>query len=163
MRENSKLNIKDFNNYNLQSDDDFCVDCRFEERNAQVVCRQLGFSDLNVYLDFDQRIEYHAQSLNRIIFWPEPYQCTGRERRLSDCELRMNGQIYGHKYACDWKSKDFVFIHCGETNLGKDYEYWGGVRFSVKEFEQELFHSRIHDAVTHSTVRKHDSQVLCLF
>ena len=49
-------------------------DTRFEERNAQVVCRQLGYSDLNVYLDFDQRIEYHAQSLNRIIYWPEPYQ-----------------------------------------------------------------------------------------
>ena len=33
-------------------------DQRFSERNAEVVCRQLGFSTLNVYLDFDQRIEY---------------------------------------------------------------------------------------------------------
>ena len=33
-------------------------DTRFSERNAEVVCRQLGFSNLNVYLDFDQRIEY---------------------------------------------------------------------------------------------------------
>ena len=30
-------------------------DTRFSERNAQVVCRQLGFSDLNVYMDFDLR------------------------------------------------------------------------------------------------------------
>ena len=134
-------------------------DTRFEERNAQVVCRQLGYSDLNVYLDFDQRIEYHAQSLNRIIYWPEPYQCTGREDRLSKCDLRMNGQIYGHKYACDWESKDFVFIHCGDTNLDRNYEYWGGIRFSVKEFEQELFHARIHDAVTHSHHVPHESQL----
>lgn len=33
-------------------------DERFSERNAEVVCRQLGFSTLNVYLDFEQRIEY---------------------------------------------------------------------------------------------------------
>jgi hypothetical protein len=33
-------------------------DNRFSERNAEVVCRQLGFSTLNVYLDFEQRIEY---------------------------------------------------------------------------------------------------------
>ena len=52
-------------------------DTRFSERNAEVVCRQLGFSNLNVYLDFGQRIEYRADSLSRIIYWPEPYQCTG--------------------------------------------------------------------------------------
>ena len=52
-------------------------DPRFSERNAEVVCRQLGFSNLNVHLDFDQRIEYRADSLSRIIYWPEPYQCTG--------------------------------------------------------------------------------------
>ena len=106
---------------------------------------------------FDFRIEYNAQSLTRTIYWPEPYQCTGKEKRLAHCPLRMNGQIYGHKYGCDWEGKDFVFIHCGETNLDQDYEYWGGVRFSVKEFEQELFHARIHDAVTHSTVHRHES------
>ena len=33
-------------------------DERFSERNAEVVCRQLGFSTLNVYMTFDQRIEY---------------------------------------------------------------------------------------------------------
>ena len=69
----------------------------------------------------------------------------------------MNGQIYGHEYGCDWESKDFVFVHGGRTNLDPDFEYWGGIRFSVKEFEQELFHSRIHDAVTHSSITVQDS------
>ena len=41
-------------------------DERFSERNAEVVCRQLGFSVLNVFLSFDQRIEYRADSLTRL-------------------------------------------------------------------------------------------------
>ena len=132
-------------------------DTRFTERNAEVVCRQLGFSDVNVHLDFDQRIEYNEESLQRIIYWPEPYQCTGRENRLSHCPIRMNGQIYGHHYGCNWKGKDFAFVHCGERNLHKSLEYWGGVRFSVHNFEQELFHEHIHDAVSHSQVKKRES------
>ena len=131
-------------------------DTRFTERNAEVVCRELGFSDLNVFLDFGQRIEYHEDSLTRLIYWPEPYQCTGNEKKLSHCHIRMNGQIYGHKYGCDWKAPNFAFVHCGEKNL-KQGEFWGGIRFSVKNFEQELFHQHIHDAVTHSTIRKHES------
>ncbi len=35
-------------------------DNQFSERNAEVTCRQLGFSTLNVYLDFEQRIEYRC-------------------------------------------------------------------------------------------------------
>ena len=132
-------------------------DTRFTERNAEVVCRQLGFSDLDVFLDFEQRIEYNENSLKRLIYWPEPYQCTGKENRLSHCHIRMNGQIYGHKYGCDWKGKDFAFVHCGKRNLEDYWEYWGGIRFSVKNFEQELFHDHIHDAVTHSTVHKYES------
>ena len=120
-------------------------DTRFTERNAEVVCRQLGFSDLDVFLDFEQRIEYNENSLKRLIYWPEPYQCTGKENRLSHCNIRMNGQIYGHKYGCDWKGKDFAFVHCGKRNLEDYWEYWGGIRFSVKNFEQELFHDHIHD------------------
>ncbi|CAB4069302.1 Protein bark beetle [Lepeophtheirus salmonis] len=132
-------------------------DKRFSERNAQVVCRQLGFSDINVHLDFGKRIEYHINSLTRIIVWPEPYQCMGKEPSLAQCDIRMNGQIYGHTYGCDWKGSDFAFIHCGEENLPDHYDHWGGIRFSVKEFEQELFHTRVHDAVTHSTLHYHES------
>ena len=132
-------------------------DTRFTERNAEVICRQLGFSDLNVYLDFDQRIEYHENSLTRIIYWPEPFQCNGKESRLSHCPIRMNGQIYGHKYGCNWKGKDYAFISCGDRNLPADMEYWGGVRFAVKSFEQELFHDRIHDAVGYDKEKELES------
>ena len=100
--------------------------------------------------------------MNRIIYWPEPFQCDGKEEKLSHCQIRMNGQIYnndpyGRKYTCSWESDQFAFVQCGERNL-KQGEYWGGVRFSVKNFEQELFHDYIHDAVnTHSTIHRTES------
>ena len=72
----------------------------------------------------------------------------------------MNGQIYGHEYGCDWEGKDFVFINCGARNLDPTFDYWGGLRFSVKEFETEMFHERIHDAVNdNNNRRKHESIV----
>ena len=72
----------------------------------------------------------------------------------------MNGQIYGHEYGCDWEGKDFVFISCGARNLDRTFDYWGGLRFSVKEFETEMFHERIHDAVNdNNNRRKHESIV----
>lgn len=51
-------------------------DTRFTERNAQVVCRQLGFEPLNVYVSRDRRYELHPGSLSRIWSWPEPLQVT---------------------------------------------------------------------------------------
>ena len=53
-------------------------DDRFTERNAEVVCRELGFDSLNVYMDRDRRVEYHPNSLSRIWSWPEPLQCRGK-------------------------------------------------------------------------------------
>ena len=65
----------------------------------------------------NEHFVFRADSLTRIIYWPEPYQCTGKEPRLAHCDLRMNGQIYGHKYGCNWEGKSFVFLHCGKENL----------------------------------------------
>ena len=105
-------------------------------------------------------MKYNENSLSRIIYWPEPFQCTGKEAKLSNCGIRMNGQIYndnpyGRKYTCNWQSKSFAFVHCGKRNLEQG-DYWGGVRFSVKNFEQELFHEHIYDAVhdNHDTIKK---------
>ena len=40
-----------------------------------------------------RRWELQPTSLSRIRSWPEPFQCSGVEKRLEDCELRMNGQV----------------------------------------------------------------------
>ncbi|XP_044255606.1 protein bark beetle isoform X2 [Tribolium madens] len=131
-------------------------DTRFTERNAQVVCRELGFDPLNVFFDHDIRVEFHSNSLSRIWTWPEPLQCKGTEKKYEDCPIRLNGQQFGHRHRCKWNSK-FVFIHCGQRNLEPRYEYWGGIRFANPEFEQQLYAHRIHDVKTHSTMQSQES------
>ncbi|XP_045494665.1 protein bark beetle isoform X1 [Colias croceus] len=131
-------------------------DSRFTERNAQVVCRELGFDPINVFFAHDGRVEYHSNSLSRIWSWPEPLQCVGTENRYEDCPIRLNGQLYGHRHECKWDS-DFIFIHCGNRNLEDNLEYWGGIRFANPEFEYSLYEHRIHDHHTHETMKKVES------
>ncbi|KAK6621229.1 hypothetical protein RUM43_011535 [Polyplax serrata] len=131
-------------------------DDRFTERNAQVVCKELGFDSLNVRFDLGPRVEFHPNSLTRIWSYPEPLQCTGNEDRLEECEVRLNGQQYNHIHRCEWNS-NFVFVHCGERNLPKHMLYWGGIRFANGRFEQNFYEHRIHDIVTHETARKSES------
>ncbi|XP_023022507.2 C-type lectin domain-containing protein bark beetle isoform X1 [Leptinotarsa decemlineata] len=129
-------------------------DSRFTERNAQVVCRELGLDPLSAFFEFGERIDFHSNSLSRIWTWPEPLQCTGTERRYEDCPIRLNGQQFGHRHRCEWNSK-FVFIHC--DRFKSSTSYWGGVRFTDAEFEQQLYNHRIHDIHTHSTIKAHES------
>lgn len=131
-------------------------DRRFTERNAQVVCREMGFNPLDVFFDHDRRIEFHTNSLTRIWSWVEPLECHGDEIRLEECPERLNGQLYGHRHECKWDS-EFVFISC---NGEPDHKpYWGGIRFANSEFEQHLYEHRIHDTNTHDTVQRKESQL----
>ncbi|KAF5303544.1 hypothetical protein FQR65_LT08145 [Abscondita terminalis] len=131
-------------------------DPRFTERNAQVVCRELGFDPLTAYFSYDIRIEYHSNSLSRIWSWPEPLECKGTESAYEDCPIRLNGQQFGHRYECTWNAK-FVFIHCGKESPNKNFDYWGGVRFADSEFEQHFYEHRIHDIHTHDVVKTEES------
>lgn len=131
-------------------------DPRFTERNAQVVCRELGFEPLNAYFNYDVRIEFHSNSLTRIWSWPEPLQCKGTEIKYEDCPIRLNGQQFGHRHECQWDTK-FVFIHCGKRNIHRDEDYWGGIRFAEFEFEYHMFNNRIHDIHTHNVVQEEES------
>lgn len=131
-------------------------DMRFNERNAQVACRQLGYDPLNVYVSHDRRYELHPGSLTRIWSWPEPLQCSGNEEKLEDCNIRLNGQLYGHKYNCPWDGK-WIFINCGKRNLESTKDYWGGIRIANSEFEHHLYEHRMHDLVTHETVKRVES------
>ncbi|XP_076766657.1 C-type lectin domain-containing protein bark beetle [Xylocopa sonorina] len=131
-------------------------DTRFTERNAQVACRQLGHDSLNTYVSYDRRYELHPGSLIRVWSWPEPLQCTGKEEKLEDCQIRLNGQLYGHRHECPWDGQ-FVFINCGKRNLEDTHDYWGGIRIANSEFEHHLYEHRIHDVVTHESVRRVES------
>ncbi|EEC13223.1 conserved hypothetical protein [Ixodes scapularis] len=106
-------------------------DQRFTERNAEVVCRELGFGTLDVWLDRGFRHELGPSELSTVQSWPHPLECTGHETALARCEFRLNG--YGHhSYACAPFDKNFVYIHCGEE-LSVEEDFWGGIRFSVPE------------------------------
>ncbi|CAG9761945.1 unnamed protein product [Ceutorhynchus assimilis] len=131
-------------------------DSRFTERNAQVVCRDLGFDPLHAFFDFDVRIDFHSNSLTRIWTWPEPLQCRGSEKRYEDCPIRLNGQQFGHRHKCEWNSK-FVFINCNNKAKPPKYNFWGGIRFAEPDFEQRLYSHRVHDVHTHSTVQETES------
>lgn len=120
-------------------------DDRFSERNAEVVCHQLGYNKVNVFLGRNKRIEMFPNALIRVRSWPDPIQCDGSEAGLDECNVRMNGQIYDHRYECAWNG-DFVYISCGDLSLEKDdQEYWGGIRFSIHKFEHLDVYNRIHD------------------
>ncbi|BES98492.1 Scavenger receptor cysteine-rich domain [Nesidiocoris tenuis] len=128
-------------------------DSRFSERNAEVTCRQLQRDSLDIFVGHDRRYELHPGDTSRIWSWHEPLQCTGDEKRLEDCEVRLNGQVYGHIHRCHWDEK-FVFVRCGPRKL---YNNWGGIRFANSDFEQSEYEHRIHDVVTHTTLYKTES------
>lgn len=129
-------------------------DRRFTERNAQVVCRELGYDPLNIFFGHDRRIEFHTNSLTRIWSWVEPLECHGDEMRMEECPERLNGQLYGRRHDCKWDD-EFVFISCNGEADSKPY--WGGIRFANSDFENHLYEHRIHDSVTHETGKKKDS------
>ncbi|KAK7076789.1 hypothetical protein SK128_004223, partial [Halocaridina rubra] len=127
-------------------------DDRFSMRNAEVVCHQLGFNKINVFLGRNKRTEMFPNALIRVRSWPDPIQCEGTEAGLDECEVRMNGQIYDHKYDCPWNG-DFIYISCGDLNINENQEYWGGIRFSIHKFEHLDVYNRIHDP--HSPTHTH--------
>ena len=126
-------------------------DDRFTERNAQVVCRQLGFSSLNVHLRRGRRLDVGPTRPSRVRYWPEPLECVGTESSLGSCDVRLNG--YGnHTHACTWDGDTFVYVSCGRELLSgsatdgrpvtSTNHYWGGVRFVRSIYETRSDHYR---------------------
>lgn len=97
------------------------------------MCRELGFETNNAYSWVTPRWDYNP--LVRIIrSYSEPRQCMGTEQQLSDCDLRLNGDV--RQWQCV-DSEHFVFVHCGpSTAVNKDYiGHWGGITFSAPSLE----------------------------
>jgi hypothetical protein len=121
-------------------------DQRFTERNAQVICRQLGYSTLNVHLKRGRRLDMGQTLISRIRHWPEPLECIGKEMSLAECDIRLNG--YGnHSYSCAFDGEEFVYVYCGKDNKPENEEHWGGIRFALSGFERKTeyqFPTRIY-------------------
>ncbi|KAJ8986059.1 hypothetical protein NQ317_003352 [Molorchus minor] len=122
-------------------------DSRFTERNAQVVCRELGFNPLNAFFDFGVRIDFHSNSLSRIWTWPEPLQCKGTETKYEDCPIRLNGQQFGHRHQCEWNS-NYVFIHCDRESAGSGRYWVTDINFGIrKNFRAGILHGEKSAAI----------------
>ncbi|XP_064467113.1 protein bark beetle-like [Ornithodoros turicata] len=120
-------------------------DQRFTERNAEVVCRELGYGTLDVHLDRGPRHDYGATELARIQSWPQPLECVGQENEISSCEPRLNG--YGeHNYVCSHMREQFVYIHCGSKERDDGNDFWGGIRFSVPSYQARHRNDASHNS-----------------
>ncbi|RWS09858.1 uncharacterized protein B4U79_09122 [Dinothrombium tinctorium] len=110
-------------------------DERFTETNAEVVCKQLGFTKFNVHVKRGKRIDVGQTFTSRIRFWSESLECDGHENSLKECIVRLNG--YGnHSHGCNYDD-DFVYIYCGSDTNSIEHEYWGGIRFAIPSFEHK--------------------------
>lgn len=105
---------------------------------------------------YDSFLHFVFSILENNFFNFKHLQCSGKEQSLEDCQIRLNGQLYGHRHECSWNGH-FIFLHCGERNLDDAYDYWGGIRITNSEFEHHLYEHRIHNIVTHETVRRVES------
>lgn len=108
-------------------------DRQFTTRNAQVVCREIGFETLNAYFWVGPRWNWDPK-LHIIKQYSEPRQCFGDESRFADCDLRLTGDT--SLWFCT-DPEHFVYVHCDEErSVEKKYiGHWGGIFFSAPSIE----------------------------
>ncbi|CAG9540523.1 unnamed protein product, partial [Cercopithifilaria johnstoni] len=110
-------------------------DRQFTIRNAQVVCRELGFSGANVYEWLTPRWNYNPKIIIRKNY-VAPRQCIGIELKLEQCPIRMSNNL--SMWQCT-DNEHFNFIHCGdETILNSNYiGNWGGITIAHGSIDYE--------------------------
>lgn len=94
-------------------------DARFTQRNAQVVCKQLGFSTLNTFVRRGSRLDMDPTLMTRINHWPEALECVGNEASLSDCDLRTFSKESFDKKTAMYESAPFYNSKMANKNI-----YW---------------------------------------
>ncbi|VDM98808.1 unnamed protein product, partial [Thelazia callipaeda] len=120
-------------------------DREFTLRNAQVVCRELGFGDRNVYEWLTPRWDYNPK-INILKTYVMPRQCSGTESRLDQCAVRLTDNL--NKWQCV-DSEHFNFIHCGEqTILNNNYiGNWGGITIGHDTVDYGLITTNTEESI----------------
>lgn len=111
-------------------------DSQFNEKTAEVVCRELGMETVNVKVRFTDLYDYYIHGKPMYFlkeFWAYSYYCHGDEETMDMCLKRINYQIL----PCI-EASNYTFIRCAERNLPSDMEYWGNIRFAPSTFEENL-------------------------
>ena len=110
-------------------------DNQFNEKSAEVVCRQLGKETINVRVRFTHLYDFYIYGEPQYFlkeFWYESYFCRGDETDLKQCTTRYN---YNMQQCI--RGANYTFIQCGERNLDPGVEYWGNVRFAPKSYQEQ--------------------------
>nr|KAG5700697.1 hypothetical protein BaRGS_029062 [Batillaria attramentaria] len=110
-------------------------DSQFNEKSAEVVCRQLGKETINVRVRFTHLYDFYVYGEPQYFlkeFWFESYYCRGDETSLTQCITRYN---YNMQQCI--KAANYTFIVCGERNLDPGQEYWGNLRFAAKSYQEQ--------------------------
>ncbi|WKY09273.1 hypothetical protein Q1695_001993 [Nippostrongylus brasiliensis] len=110
-------------------------DRQFTVRNAQVVCRELGYETMNAYHWLTPRWDYNPQ-IRLVKTYVEPRECRGNEPSLDRCQLRLTGN--DSQWQC-MDNEHFNYIYCG-TNSSLDRIYignWGGLSFGRAQLETD--------------------------
>ncbi|CAI4225131.1 unnamed protein product [Auanema sp. JU1783] len=108
-------------------------DRQFTIRNAQVVCRQLGYPTMNAYHWITPYWDYNPQIHIRKTYM-EPRECRGNEPSFDKCNLRLTGN--DSQWMC-MDNEHFNYIYCGlNVSLNSDYiGNWGGITFGRGNLE----------------------------
>ncbi|EYC44991.1 hypothetical protein Y032_0443g1557 [Ancylostoma ceylanicum] len=115
-------------------------DRQFTVRNAQVVCRELGYETMNAYHWLTPRWDYNPQ-IRLVKTYVEPRECRGNEESLDRCNLRLTGN--DSQWMC-MDNEHFNYIYCGK-NSTLDPIYigsWGGVSFGRASLELDQIPSK---------------------
>ena len=110
-------------------------DNQFNEKSAEVVCRQLGKETVNVRVRFTHLYDFYVYGEPQYFlkeFWFESYFCRGDETDLKQCTTRYN---YNMQQCI--RAANYTFIVCGDRNLDPGMEYWGNVRFAPKSYQEQ--------------------------
>ncbi|KAH9500139.1 hypothetical protein Btru_077291 [Bulinus truncatus] len=109
-------------------------DSQFNEKTAEVVCRELGKDTINVKVRFTHLYDYYIYGKPQYFrkeFWYNIYNCRGDETSLTQCITRYNYNLLSCVYAAN-----YTFITCGDRNLEPKVDYWGNIRFATDIYEE---------------------------
>ena len=121
--------------YNVSSKSwNLLCDSQFNEKTAEVVCRELGLETINVRVRFTHLYDHYIHggpSYFRKEFWMYSYYCSGEETTLDQCQKRYNYNLFPCIY-----SANYTFVTCGDRNLDRA-DYWGNIRFATDNYQEE--------------------------
>lgn len=115
-------------------------DKQFNEKTAEVVCRELGKETINVEVRFSHLYDHYVYGRPmyfRKEFWANSFYCKGNEDNLEQCMKRINYNLLPCVYAAN-----YTFVRCGKRNLDPQFDFWGNIRFAPASYEE---HSTIID------------------